>query len=71
LTQTYNRRAPNQDNVVVPQNFKFNQEAIKGYLNPNLPEGVLVENIQTLTTLGYIQKVGSKFKMTPPIAQPA
>ena len=45
---------------VVPYDFQFNAEAIKGYLAPELAEGVLVENIITLLQLDFIEVANAK-----------
>ena len=54
MTQTtYNRKGGSPN--IVPHHFEFNKEAIKGFMSPELADGVLVENTIALLQLGFIE----------------
>lgn len=54
MTQTSYKRKGEKPNVV-PHIFEFNEEAIRGFMSPELADGVAVENTIALIQLGFLE----------------
>lgn len=54
MTQTSYKRKGGEPNVV-PHIFEFNEEAIRGFMSPELADGVAVENTIALLQMGFLE----------------